>query len=297
LAFPSGFFLRHNRNGRRKPFFKRKWDSGWFLLLIIDHYCKELVYNLRLYSIYILAYRRFLAVKHIWTIVAMATWVFAGTTVYADGLDTVLSFTPNFLSVEVRENKQNKPQEASINSGLDLQFRTELLQFDVDYKVKVQLKGETHDAAVSRQAAASLYSNSLNRLLGLNADIRAGSTIKQGDGGYAHSVTPGFSKTFSDLATLKVQYKYSLDQANAKAPEQEKSGYRMALSGESQGGRLTWKGNLGSTDVFGGASQLQSTELMEFESHYLLAPDIRLELSGAPDWPGRHPSDTRWHSK
>jgi hypothetical protein len=155
-----------------------------------------------------------------------------------------------------------------------------MLQFAVDYKAQLQLKDQVSDAAISQKVGASINSSALNRLLGLKADIRAGGTIKQGGDAYVYSVTPGFSKSFSDLATLSVQYNYLLDQANAKAMEKEKSGYRMGISGKAQQGRLTWKGNYGSTDVFGGAWQLKSTELLEFESRYQLAPELRLEFSG-----------------
>jgi len=215
-----------------------------------------------------------------WVILALAPLVLVTASVHAEGLNTALNFTPNFLSVDVKKNEQNAMQEARFNSGLGLKLRSELLQFAVDYKVQMQLKEEADGAAISQKVGASLHSSALNRMLGLNADIRAGGAIKQGGDAYVYSVAPGFSKSFSDLATLSVQYKYLLDQANAKAMEKEKAGYRMGLSGKAQGGRLTWKGLYGSTDVFGGAWQLQSIELLEFESRFQLAPEFRLEFSG-----------------
>jgi len=213
-------------------------------------------------------------------IVALTPLLLVGMSAHAESLNTALDLTPNFLTVDLKKNEQNALQEARFNSGLGLKLRGDSLQFDVDYKVQLQLKDKTNDAAVLQKVGASIYSNSLNRLLGLNADIRAGGTIKQGGDTYVYSIAPGFSKSFSDLATVSVQYKYLLDQANAKALEKEKTGFRMGLSGEAQGGRLTWKSLYGSTDVSGGAWQLQSTELLEFESRYQLAPELRLEFSG-----------------
>jgi hypothetical protein len=215
-----------------------------------------------------------------WPILVLAPWLLVVALVHADGLDTALNFTPNFLSVEARKNEQNALHEARINSGLDLKFRNELLQLAVDYNVQLQLKEAADDATISQKLGASIHSSALNRLLGLNADIRAGGTIKHGGDAYVYSITPGFSKSFSDLATLSVQYNYLLDQANAKAMEKEKIGYRMGLSGKAREGRLTWKGNFGSIDSFGGAWQMQSTELLEFESRYQLGPALRLEFSG-----------------
>ncbi len=221
-----------------------------------------------------------MAGTHTWAIVALAPWVLVGPSVQAEGLNTALNFTPNFLSVEVKRNERNELREARFDSGMGLKLRSELLQFAVDYKIQMQVRDEADGTAISQKVGASLHSSALNRFLGLNADIRAGGTFRQGGDAYVYSITPGFSKSFSDLATLSVQYKFSLDQANAKAMEKEKTGYRMGLSGKAQGGRLTWKGNYGSTDVFGGAWQLQSTELLEFESRYQLAPELRFELSG-----------------
>jgi hypothetical protein len=215
-----------------------------------------------------------------WAIVALASWVFVGTSVHAEGPNTALNFTPNFLSVEFKKGEHNKLQDARLDSGLGLKLQSVLLQFAVDYKIQMLLKDEADGAVISQKVGASLSSSALNRMLGLNADIRADGNIKQGGDAYVYSISPGFSKSFSDLATLSVQYKYLLDQANTKALEKEKTGYRMALSGKVRGGRLTWKGNYDTTDVFGGAWQLQSTELLEFESRYQLVPELRLELSG-----------------
>lgn len=213
-------------------------------------------------------------------ILILALWFLPGAPVQAEDLNTALNFTPNFLTVEVKKDEQERLQEARFDSGLGLKFRNELLQFAIDYKAQVRLKDEATDALFSQQVGASLHSNTLNRMLGLNADIRTDGNIKQGGDAYVYSISPGFSKSFSDLATLSVQYKYLLDQANAKALEKEKTGYRMALSGKARGGRLTWKGNYDTTDVFGGAWQLQSTELLEFETRYQLVPELRLEISG-----------------
>lgn len=212
-------------------------------------------------------------------VLALAFWFLLDTTVHAEGLNTALNFTPKYLKVEGKKDERDVLKEARLNSGLGLKFRTELLQFDVDYKVQVQVKEETDDAAISQQVGASLYSSALNRKLGLNANIHAGGTVKQAGDAYVYSIEPGFSKSFSDLATLSVQYQFMLNQANARALEKEKTGYLMGLSGKALEGRLTWKGNYGSTDVSGGSWQLQSTELLQFESRYQLAPGIRLELS------------------
>jgi len=206
--------------------------------------------------------------------------VLAAVPVHAESPDTALSLTPNALNIEIKKDSQNKLQEARLHSGLGLKFRSDLLQFAVDYKANVQLKDEATNALFSQQVGASLHSNTLNQMLGLDAAIRTGSTIKQGGDAYVHSVTPGFSKSFSNMAKLSVQYEYLLNKANSEAMRKEKTGYRMRLSGKARQGRVTWKGNYRTADVFGGAWRLQSTELLEFESRLQLVPELRLVLSG-----------------
>jgi len=222
----------------------------------------------------------FVAGTRTWLIIALALSVLAGTTVHAEDSATALSFTPKFLKVDGKRDNRDELQEARFDSGLGLKLRSDKLQFVFDYKVQVKLKDETDDANLSQQVGAIFHSDALNRILGVKADVRAGSTIKQAGDAYGYSITPGFSKSFSDFAKLSVQYQYLLDQANEKAVEKEKTGYRMGLSGKAQGGRLTWKGNYGATDVVGGAWQLQSTELLEFESRYQMRPGLRFEFLG-----------------
>ncbi len=215
-----------------------------------------------------------------WLILALALWLLVGTTVRAGSLNTAMTFTSNSLSVDARKDDHDIMQEARFNTGLGLKLRSELLQFAVDYKVQVHLEDKTDHANLSQRVGARFYSSALNRILGLEADIRAGSTIKQGGESYFYSITPGLTKSFSDLATLSVQYQYMLDQANARVMEKEKTGYLMRLSGKARGGRLTWRGHYGLTDVSGGAWQLRSTELLEFESRYQLGPEFQFEFSG-----------------
>jgi hypothetical protein len=201
----------------------------------------------------------------------------------AEGLNTAVSFTPNLLSVDVKQDAQAEMQEARFNSGLGLALKNDLVQFAVDYKVQSRLQdeGRLDENAISQNVGASLYSAALNEMLGLDADITAGSTIKSGGDAYIYRITPGFSKSIADLAKVSLQYEYLLDKPSADAVEKEKTGYSMGLNGSLQDGRLTWRGNYRSTDVFaGGVEQLQSTEMLEFESRYQLVPELRLEVSG-----------------
>jgi hypothetical protein len=198
--------------------------------------------------------------------------------VSAGDLDTSLNLTPDFLSVEMLPAEDEGLQEARFGSGMGLQLSTAVLQLSVDYRFESEFVEAAREADVSQRVGAVLQSDLLNNLLGLDADIRAGSTVRAGGDAYQYSVKPGFSKPLADLGKLDVHYEYRLDKPAADAAEQEKLGYSMGLEGGS--GVLSWKGKYRSTDVFGGVEQLQSTELLEFESGLQVAPELRLEVSG-----------------
>jgi hypothetical protein len=197
---------------------------------------------------------------------------------FAGGLDTSLNLTPDLLSVEMKPAEGEGVQEARFGSGMGLQLSSGLFQFAVDYRVESEFAEEADTADVSQKVGAVFHSDLLNKLLGLNADIRAGSTVREGGDAYLYSITPGFSKPLAELGKLDIHYEYLLDKPSADAAEQEKTGYSMGLEGGA--GLLSWKGKYRSTDVFGGVEQLQSTQLMEFESGLQLAPELRFELSG-----------------
>ena len=211
-------------------------------------------------------------------ITALSAVVLVCPSVSAGNLDTSLNLTPDFLSVEMKPAEGEGLQEARFGSGMGLQLSSGILQFSVDYRFESEFAEEADEADVSQKVGAVLQSNLLNNLLGLDADIRAGSTLRAGGDAYQYSVKPGFSKPLAELGKLDVHYEYLLDKPSADAAEQEKLGYSMGLEGGTS--LLSWKGKYRSTDVFGGVEQLQSTELLEFESGLQLAPDLRLEVSG-----------------
>jgi len=212
--------------------------------------------------------------------VGLATSLLASPVIYAEGLTTTLRLPPELLHVEVKKDGQDELQEARLKSDLGFQFNNELFQFAIDYKAQIQLKDEVSEADFSQHVNTSVYSSALNRILGFNADLRTESAIRHGSDAYRYSVTPGFSRSFSDLATLSLQYQYLADKAHAKALRKEKTGYLMELSGKAHEGRLTWRGNYRSSEESDGAWQLQSMEILEFESRIHLVPDLRLVLSG-----------------
>lgn len=211
-------------------------------------------------------------------ITALSAVVLACPCVFAGNLDTSLNLTPDFLSVEMKPAEGEGLQEARFGSGMGLQLSTGILQLSMDYRFESEFVEDADEADVSQRVGAVLQSDLLNNLLGLDADITAGSTLRAGGDAYRYSVRPGFSKPLAELGNLAVHYEYLLDKPSADATEQEKLGYSMGLEGGTR--LLSWKGKYRSTDVYGGIEQLQSTELLEFESGLQIAPELRLELSG-----------------
>lgn len=193
--------------------------------------------------------------------------------------DPVISY-----SIDPQLSVSGGEGEAQLQSGLGLALRNEVLAVSVNYKLQSLLKdeGELDANAFSQHMGASVHSSALNELLGLRADISADSQINAGEGAYRYRVIPAFSKSLADLADLNFQYQYELDKTSAQALEKEKKGYSMGLKGSLQQGRLTWKGDYRTTDVFEvGLAQTQSNESLEFESRYRVVSDLHLELSSA----------------
>jgi hypothetical protein len=213
-------------------------------------------------------------------ILALAVNASLAVPAWAQGLDTSLDLRPDLFDVQMKPAGDNGEgiKEASFGSGLGFALSNSLLQLDMDYRVQSKLKESSSDADVSQRVGASLQSKILNDMLGLDANIRANSTLR--DGGYVYSLAPGFSKSLADLGRLNVRYEYLLDKPGTDAEEQEKTAYSMGLRGATENGRLDWSGSYRSADVFGGVEQLQSTERVEFSSGLQLIPELRLEVSG-----------------
>ncbi len=212
-------------------------------------------------------------------VTALAVIASLAAPVWAQGLDTSLDLTPDLFDVQMKPRAEEEGlKEASFGSGLGFALSNSLLQFDMDYRVQSKLAESSTQADVSQRVGASLQSSLLNELLGMDADIKAGSTLR--DGGYVYSLAPGFSKSLADLGRLNVRYEYLLDKPNADADEQERTAYTMGLRGATDNGLLDWHGSYRTTDVFGSVDQLRSTERVEFTSGLQLVPELRLEVSG-----------------
>ena len=213
---------------------------------------------------------------------ALCPLCLGGALVHAE---STYSIKPRLFDSQFVTEDSSEIKEARLQSGLGLAVKNKLLDVSLDYNVEGLLKeeeGSIDENTFQQKLGASLRSNMLNDLLGLDARLSADSTVTQGGDGYRYRIVPGFSKSIEDLADISFRYEYELDKASAASQEKEKLGYAMGLKGQSRDGRLTWKGDYVSSDHFeGGLVQTQSTELLKFQSRYQLVKDLHLELSSA----------------
>lgn len=193
-----------------------------------------------------------------------------------------LAIQPELFSTEFVADGPGQLREAHLKSGLDLSLGEDLLALEVGYKLRGKAAQAQPAALVSQQIAASLDSGVLDELLDLDLGLEALASFREGGDSYHYQLTPGVTRSFSNLARLQLNYDYVLDKPARQALEQERRGYAMLLDGSARGGRLTWSGSYRNTSVFQERLLLTaSTEALELKSRYQLADTFHLELSSA----------------
>jgi len=192
------------------------------------------------------------------------------------GANLDLSVNPGVTA----QNDANKPQ--NVSPGLGFSVQDPFLNVAVDYKFQAQVdeSGLSHKDKEAQHLGAALSSRKLDQLLGFRTQVRAASLFRDGDS-YIHRISPGFTRPLAKLATLNLNYQYSLNKPSATAVEQEEQSYSLGLQGSLDDGRLNWSGAWRSADTQVGQPLTRTLETFDFRSNYLIAPDIKLELSGA----------------
>jgi hypothetical protein len=193
-----------------------------------------------------------------------------------------VSLQPRLFRAELVTTEAQRLKEARLKSGLGLALDYGSVELDVDYQLQSLLKeeGALGEDSVSQLLKASLHSSALNKLLGLNAGIKANSVVKAGGNSYRYSVAPGFTKSLSQLADLAVNYQYILGKTSATAVEKEQRGYSVSLKGDLQQGRLVWSGAYrAASTVENNLALARSTEVIDFKSSFQVVPAMHLELS------------------
>ena len=192
------------------------------------------------------------------------------------GANLDLSINPGVAEQSDTRTPQN------VSPGLGFSVQDPLLNVAVDYKFKAQIdeSGLSHKDKEAQHVGAALSSRKLDQLLGFRTQLRATSLFREGDS-YVHRISPGFTRPLTKLATLNLNYQYSLNKPSAAAAEQEERSYSLGLQGSLGNGRLNWSGAWRSADTQVGQPLMRTLESFDFRSNYLIAPDIKLEFSGA----------------
>ena len=195
-----------------------------------------------------------------------------------------VSIKPRLLSPQPRNEKFEESPDSRLKSGLELALQNKLLAVSVDYNFQGLLneQGVVYENSASQVVDASLHSSILDRLLGLNTNVKAHSLVQSGGDSYRYRISPGFSRSLHNIARVELKYQYSLARASARAVEQQQRGYSLGLKGSLQDGRLTWSGTYNASSIYADRVLLtQSSEGVGFRSSYRLIPDMQLNLSSA----------------
>ncbi|NND66832.1 MAG: hypothetical protein HKN19_04515 [Halioglobus sp.] len=173
----------------------------------------------------------------------------------------------------------SKPQ--NVSPGVGVAVKNPLLNVNLDYKFQAQIdeSGLSHKDKEAQRLGAALNSRRLDQLLGFRTQLRADSLYRAGGDSYLHRISPGFTTPLAQLATLNLNYQYSLNKPAAAAAEQEEQSYSLGLRGSLDNGRLNWSGAWRSADIQVGQPLTRTMESFNFRSDYQIIPEVKLELS------------------
>lgn len=187
----------------------------------------------------------------------------------------------NPLDTELVGTENDKLSRARFNSGLGLALSNPLFDINVNYLLSAHLQeaGDSDQGDLSQVLTASMYSGLLNKWFSVDASIKADSVSDTDGDSYHYVITPGFSRSINKLIDLDMAYNYKLAKPAELALLEETRGYSVGLNGSMGNGRLVWQGLYSESDLFRDQSlQLETTELLDFNSSYRLVSDLHFEF-------------------
>lgn len=211
---------------------------------------------------------------HLYALLSSAAMLAVATPCLATSID--LHLKPGQLS----ENPDQRDED-KLQSGLQLAMRNQLLRLAVDYHVQAQVDelGAIDNNSAQQRLGATIQSSRLDRLLGGKTRLQTNSVLKPGTDGYSHRLSPAFSRSLLDIATVDIKYGYLLSKASAHATEKQTQSYSLGLRGSLPGGLLTWSGAYTTANTFhrqeAPAVQLEN---FRFQSEYRVGPTMKLQL-------------------
>lgn len=193
-------------------------------------------------------------------------------------LATSVDFTlkPGQFSENPHQLKDDKLQ-----SGLQLAMHNELLKLAVDYNVQATVNdlGAIDNNSARQRLGATVRSKKLDQLLGGTTQLKTNSVVQTGTDGYSHQLSPAFSRSLLDIATVDIKYGYLLSKASARAAENKTQSYSLGLRGSLPGGQVNWSGAYSTASTFRDhAATSLRVEIFKFQSEYRVAPTMKLQL-------------------
>jgi hypothetical protein len=145
---------------------------------------------------------------------------------------------PDLFSANVIPTAENELKEVHMQSGLGFAMHNPILNLSLDYKLKGSMRNEpdqNRNSDFSQVLATTLQSSFLNRLLDINASIKADQVIRDGGDIYKIQLAPSIRKKLTDQASLDVKYSYVLDKPSATAHARETRNYLLGVKGKLTG--------------------------------------------------------------
>lgn len=176
---------------------------------------------------------------------------------------------------------RHTPEPRLVNPGLGVAVRDPLLNLALDYSLQAQFDagGVSSKEQEAQYLGAALNSRRLDKLLGFRTQVLADSFYRHGGGSYLHRVSPGLSRPLAGLATVNLNYEYSLNKPSETEAEQEQQAYSFGLQGSLDGGRLNWSGAWRSAAAQVGQPLARTLQSFNFHSDYQVMPEVKFVLS------------------
>lgn len=172
-------------------------------------------------------------------------------------------------------------KDDQLQSGLQLALHNELLKLAVDYKIQATVDelGAIDNDSAQQRLGAILRSKVLDQLLGGTTQLKTNSVVRTSTDGYSHQLSPAFSRSLLNIATVDIKYGYLLSKASANAAENQTQSYSFGLRGSLPGGQVNWSGAYSTSSTFRDQSDpALRVENFKFQSEYRVAPQLQLKL-------------------
>ena len=189
------------------------------------------------------------------------------------------------LSTDYRPDKEGRYLKgATLQSGMALSLKNPLMNFNLDYTLRGQLKQEQGD--LKHLLAGSLRSQRIDKILNMSAAVIASSQI-DGDGDvYRHQLRSELRRPLHNIGNLRLSYDYDVNRRSSLLEAESRRGVSVNLDGVLDLG-IKWLDGLHWNTYYNnysnakqGNDKQQLVEQWRVNSRYQLRNDLSLDLGG-----------------